>query len=279
MGICVDALAEHGRSGAFLLQRKYGQAPNLLVLVNGHSVQILPVRGNGKGVQAGEKQRTFGNRNAVQPGGIKIELGVAVIQNPVDDIKIAHAVLEYRKDSVRRNRAKLRAAPKIIIMYFIRVCLVQQAGVRLINACFIFQVTRKLHTDPLPGGIFHIQAIHFLGRNQREFTAICLVSFLLAGGIATLLAKNFQQELLLHDYGVAGHLLNNENELSISAFTSQPNEDDIERGRAALASIGYDETVSIRFLPAVQIYRNQTMLSVFLLLVFLFGAIYLSLFL
>ena len=110
-------------------------------------------------------------------------------------------------------------------------------------------------------------------------TAICLVSFLLAGGIATLLAKNFQQELLLHDYGVAGHLLNNEKELSISAFTSQPNENDIERGRAALASIGYDETTSMRFLPAVQIYRNQTMFSVFLLLIFLFGAIYLSLFL
>ena len=110
-------------------------------------------------------------------------------------------------------------------------------------------------------------------------TAVCLISFLLAGGIATLLAKNFQQELLLHDYGVAGHLLNNESELSISAFTSQPNENDIERGRAALASIGYDETTSMRFLPAVQIYRNQTMFSVFLLLVFLFGAIYLSLFL
>ena len=28
-------------------------------------------------------------------------------------------------------------------------------------------------------------------------TAICLVSFLLSGGIATLLANNFQQELLL----------------------------------------------------------------------------------
>lgn len=64
-------------------------------------------------------------------------------------------------------------------------------------------------------------------------TAICLVSFLLAGGIATLLAKNFQQELLLHDYGVAGHLLNNESELSISAFTSQSNENDIERGKEA----------------------------------------------
>lgn len=110
-------------------------------------------------------------------------------------------------------------------------------------------------------------------------TAICLVSFLLAGGIATLLTKNFQQELLLHDYGVAGHLLNNESELSISAFTSQPNENDIERGKEALASIGYDETASMRFLPAVQTYRNQAMLSIFLLLVFLFGAIYLSLFL
>ena len=110
-------------------------------------------------------------------------------------------------------------------------------------------------------------------------TAICLISFLLAGGIATLLAKNFQQELLLHDYGVAGHLLNNESELSISAFTSQPNENDIERGKEALVSIGYDETTSMRFLPAVQTYRNQAMLSIFLLLVFLFGAIYLSLFL
>ena len=108
-------------------------------------------------------------------------------------------------------------------------------------------------------------------------TAVCLISFLLAGGIATLLAKNFQQELLLHDYGVAGHLLTDEKELSISAFTSQPNGNDIERGRAALASIGYDETTSMRFLPAVQTYRNQTMLSVFLLLVFLIGAIYLSL--
>ena len=110
-------------------------------------------------------------------------------------------------------------------------------------------------------------------------TAICLVSFLLAGGIATLMANNFQQELLLHDYGVAGHLLNNENELSISAFTSQPNENDIKCGRDALASVGYDETVSMRFLPAVQTYRNQTMLYVFLLLAFLFGAICLSLFL
>ena len=50
-------------------------------------------------------------------------------------------------------------------------------------------------------------------------TAICFISFLLAGGIATLLAKNFQQKLLFHDYGVAGHLLNNENELLLHCQT------------------------------------------------------------
>ncbi len=89
-----------------------------------------------------------------------------------------------------------------------------------------------------------------------------------------MLTKNFQHELLLHDYGVSGYQLNHEDELQISAFSSLPNENDIECGREALASIGYDETTSMRFLPAVQTYRNQTVLSIFVLLVFLFGAIY-----
>ena len=123
-----------------------------------------------------------------------------------------------------------------------------------------------------------------MGKSGKEtktlfivITAVCLISFLLAGGIAAFLAKSFQRELLLHDYGVAGHLLNQENGLSISAFTSQPDENDIRRGREALASVGYDETAPMRFLPAVRAYRNQAMLSVFLLLIFPFGAIFLSL--
>lgn len=101
-----------------------------------------------------------------------------------------------------------------------------------------------------------------LGKETKKLllaiTIICLVSFLLAVGISFLLTKNFQHELLLHDYGVSGYQLNHEDELQISAFTSLPNENDIERGREALASIGYDETTSMRFLPAVQTYRNQT---------------------
>ena len=120
-----------------------------------------------------------------------------------------------------------------------------------------------------------------MGKSGKEtrtlfivITAVCLISFFLAGGIAAFLAKSFQRELLLHDYGVAGHLLNQENGLSISAFTAQPDENNIRRGREALASVGYDETAPMRFLPAVRAYRNQAMLSVFLLLVFPFGAIF-----
>lgn len=108
-------------------------------------------------------------------------------------------------------------------------------------------------------------------------TIICLVSFLLAAGISFWLAKDFQRELLIHDYGIAGYQLNHEDELQISAFTAHPNESDIEHGKEALASIGYSEKTSMQFLPAVREYRNQTMLCLFLLLLFLFGMIYLVL--
>ena len=39
-------------------------------------------------------------------------------------------------------------------------------------------------------------------------TVVCLLSFALAAGIAVLLANNFQQEMLIHDSGIAGYLLN-----------------------------------------------------------------------
>ena len=64
-------------------------------------------------------------------------------------------------------------------------------------------------------------------------TTICVISFLLATGISFFLAKGFQQELLLHDYGVSGYQLNHTEKLLISAFTAQPNESDIARGKSA----------------------------------------------
>ena len=116
-----------------------------------------------------------------------------------------------------------------------------------------------------------------LGKETKNLllaiTVICLISFLLAAGLSFLLAKDFQHEMLLHDYGVSGYQLNHEDKLQISAFTAHPNESDIERGKEALASIGYSEATSMQLLPTVREYRNQTMLYLFLLLLFLFGMV------
>lgn len=116
------------------------------------------------------------------------------------------------------------------------------------------------------------------GKNTRMLlygiTVICVLSFLAAFGISTLLAKNFQTELMVHDYGVAGYLLNNEDEMSISAFTAKKSNDDIANGRKVLTSIGYDEATSLELLPIVVSYRDKTMFSLFLLVLLAFGAIY-----
>ena len=69
-----------------------------------------------------------------------------------------------------------------------------------------------------------------LGKETKNLllaiTVICLISFLLAAGLSFLLAKDFQHEMLLHDYGVSGYQLNHEDKLQISAFTAHPNESD-----------------------------------------------------
>ena len=49
-------------------------------------------------------------------------------------------------------------------------------------------------------------------------TVVCLLSFVLAVGIAVLLANNFQQEMLIHDSGIAGYLLNHGDELEVAAL-------------------------------------------------------------
>ena len=116
------------------------------------------------------------------------------------------------------------------------------------------------------------------GKNTRMLlygiTVICVLSFLAAFGISTLLAKNFQTELMVHDYGVAGYLLNNEDEMSISAFTAKKSNNDIANGRKVLTSIGYDEATSLELLPIVVSYRDKAMFSLFLLVLLAFGAIY-----
>ena len=75
-------------------------------------------------------------------------------------------------------------------------------------------------------------------------TITCVISFLLAFGISSLMAKEYQKDLMQHDYFMAGYLLNHSDALELSAFTAEQNENDIETGRNALEAIGYDDSIA-----------------------------------
>ncbi len=109
-------------------------------------------------------------------------------------------------------------------------------------------------------------------------TVVCIVSLFSVFGISTFLAKNFQQELIRHDYGVAGYLLNHKDAFKIAAFTAEKSSEDIANGSSALSYIGYNETVSIQLFPTVLTYRNDVRCILFILLFSIFGAIYILFF-
>ncbi|MCI9078926.1 MAG: HAMP domain-containing histidine kinase [Lachnospiraceae bacterium] len=109
-------------------------------------------------------------------------------------------------------------------------------------------------------------------------SAVCVLALLLAYGISNILAKNFQQKMVTHDYGIAGYLLNHKETAGISAFTAAKSAEDIIYGSNLLSSVRYDETTPIHLLPEVSSYRNSIMLFLSLLLLFVFGTIYLILF-
>lgn len=110
-------------------------------------------------------------------------------------------------------------------------------------------------------------------------TIVCGLSFLFAFGISSVLTKNFQSSLVNHDYGVAGYLLNHDDVFVLSAFTDEKGEEDILCGLNALSLLGYHESAPVRLLPAVSAYRNKVLLSLGGLLLFVFAAIYVFLFL
>lgn len=117
-----------------------------------------------------------------------------------------------------------------------------------------------------------------LGKETRDFiykiTVVCVISFLFAFGISQYLAKEYQSELVLHDYAIAGYLMNHSDDLVVAAFTAETSADDLSKGYDALTTVGYSDTVSIKLFPAVLAYRNKTMVTIFILLLFIFGSIY-----
>ena len=109
-------------------------------------------------------------------------------------------------------------------------------------------------------------------------SVVCVVAVLLAFCISNFLAKDFQHEMISHDYGVAGYLMNHKDSLEIAAFTATKSTEDILSGSNLLASVGYDDSAPIRLIPEISSYRNRVMFFLSLLLLLIFGAIYVFLF-
>lgn len=121
-----------------------------------------------------------------------------------------------------------------------------------------------------------------LGKETKTFIygiiIVCIISFVLAFGISMYLTEEYQKNYLSHDYAIAGYLLNHPDELLVSVFTSQTGADDLTKGYEALSNIGYSDTISTRLLPSIRTYRNKIITVMFLLLLFVFGCIYILVF-
>lgn len=121
-----------------------------------------------------------------------------------------------------------------------------------------------------------------LGKETKAFIygiiIVCILSFVLAFGISMYLTEEYQKNYLSHDYAIAGYLLNHPDELLVSAFTSQTGADDLTKGYEVLSNIGYSDTISTKLLPSIRIYRNKIITVMFLLLLFVFGCIYVLVF-
>ncbi len=121
-----------------------------------------------------------------------------------------------------------------------------------------------------------------LGKETKTFIygiiIVCILSFVLAFGISMYLTEEYQKNYLSHDYAIAGYLLNHLDELLVSAFTSQTGADDLTKVYEALSNIGYSDTISTRLLPSIRTYQNKMITVMFLLLLFVFGCIYVLVF-
>ena len=108
----------------------------------------------------------------------------------------------------------------------------------------------------------HRHLPYFISTCRRTFVFTC---------------KGLPHEMLLHDYGVSGYQLNHEDKFADFSFYCSPQRKRYRTRQRSAGSIGYSEATSMQLLPTVREYRNQTMLYLLLLLLFLFGMVYLVL--
>lgn len=94
------------------------------------------------------------------------------------------------------------------------------------------------------------------------FMALGAVSlfFLLLGQVTVkLAADDYKQDLILHDYGVAGYLARNGlNETQIiRSFTAEKTSDDLKAGQELLTTAGYNSNTPTQLLPEIERFYHK----------------------
>ena len=111
--------------------------------------------------------------------------------------------------------------------------------------------------------------------------AVALLLFTILGQfIVKHMADDYKQNMISHDYGVAGYLTHGESEKTniAKAFTSEKTEDDIETGLKLLQASGYTNYIQNSLLPEVEHFHRKFAV-ILLVLSIAFSAAILSTFL
>ncbi len=114
---------------------------------------------------------------------------------------------------------------------------------------------------------------------NRTFNLLILILLIgiVLGQIATYInVIRFKNEMIAHDYGVSGYLINKHPELASEiqeSFTATKSIEHIEKGKIILGQVGYEKKVQIDLLPQMKkIYKANRMIN-FLLLIMLSAVI------
>lgn len=117
---------------------------------------------------------------------------------------------------------------------------------------------------------------------KLQFTVIALVFLLLTilGQVVVKhMADEYKQNLISHDYGVAGYLIHNKPEGTkiAEAFTAAKTDIDIETGRELLQASGYTSNIQNSLLPEADYFHRKFAVISLILSIAFFSAILLAL--
>lgn len=117
-----------------------------------------------------------------------------------------------------------------------------------------------------------------LGKELRcllmGLTAVFGIAILISVGITIRMNQSLKEEMVSHDYEIAGFLIGHPEAQTVIAFTKEKTYADWETGREALEKVGYSVSTDVSLLPIVSTFRNHIIVAFAALLFFTFGSVY-----